>query len=509
MRPDASRRAAAWRADGLACGAGAITAFALPGAFLLPCLLLGVPLLLRAIDRAPGVLAAARRGFAFGFGLHLVGLLWITNAILLRAAEFWWAVPLATPALALVLAPFVAVAAGVARLAPAGGARVAALAGAWVLADLVREFIFTGFPWNPLGSVLEFPGRVGDVLIGAASVVGVDGLTLAVLLVAGAVRAGWRARALVVALVVALVGFGMVRDRAAAPRAPGLTLVLVQGNVPEAAKLDRSGAVAVFRRYLALTAEGVAAAKGRPAVVAWPEAASPFTVAGDPPALDAIAAAARPALATLVGAVRFGADDRPRNSLVAVMPDATVGAIYDKAHLVPWGEYQPAVVPIQIIPGGGFAAGPGRATLRLPGVPPFSPLICYEDIFSGAVTAPGPRPGWLLVITNDAWFGDSAGPRQHLAAARMRAAETGLPLARAANTGISAVFDGRGHEVARLGLDRTGVLAAALPGALAPTLFARFGLTVPGLLASVLLVASLLPNVLLRSKLTRSGCVDI
>ena len=481
-----------WKADGLALLAGAVSALALPPDFLLPVLALGIPALVLLIDRARGVRDAARRGLAWGLGFHLVGLEWITNAILLRADQFWWAVPFAVPFLALVLAPFVAAAAAVARLAPPGAGRVAVLAGAWTLAEIVREFIFTGFPWNPLGSVWEFRGRAGDVAIQAASVVGVDGLTLLTVLAFGSLAvASTRFRAAGLGLVGLGLVFGLWRLASPIPpRTPAIDVVIAQGDVPEREKISRDDDLAVFRRYLALTREGVRRAGGVPAVVAWPEAASPFSIEGDGPALQAIATAMAPARLALVGGVRFGSDGRPRNSLFAVGPGGRLETVYDKAHLVPWGEYQPKVVPIQIIPGGGFEAGPGRATIALEDVPAFSPLICYEDIFSSAVVKDdGPRPSWLLVVTNDAWFGDSSGPRQHLAAARMRAVEEGLPVARAANTGISAVFDARGVETRRIGLDRQGVLVEALPGALPPTLFARFGLFIPGGIAALLLVA--------------------
>ena len=226
-----------------------------------------------------------------------------------------------------------------------------------------------------------------------------------------------------------------------------------------------------------------------PSVVAWPETASPYLVEGDGPALAAIARAMAPARAAFVGAPRYGPDGRARNSLIAVLPDATVGGVYDKAHLVPFGEYQPAILPIKVVPGGGLEAGPGRETLRVAGVPPVSPLICYEVIFSGEVVAAGERPAWILNVTNDAWYGDSTGPRQHLETARMRAVEEGLPLARAANTGISAVFDARGHETGRLGWGRTGVLVRPLGGALGATLFARGGLMIPAVLALIVIAA--------------------
>ena len=184
----------------------------------------------------------------------------------------------------------------------------------------------------------------------------------------------------------------------------------------------------------------------------------------------------------------WGPDGRLRqvwNSLVALDAAGQVQAVYDKAHLVPFGEYMPlaGLLPIRLAAGGmDFSAGPGPVTLAPPGLPPFGALICYEVIFPAAVT-PFPRPAWLVNITNDAWFGKSSGPWQHLAAARLRAVEEGLPLARAAQTGISAVFDARGQRLALLPIGATGTLTLALPGAEPPPLFARFGLPLPGLAA--------------------------
>jgi apolipoprotein N-acyltransferase len=198
----------------------------------------------------------------------------------------------------------------------------------------------------------------------------------------------------------------------------------------------------------------------------------------------------------LAGAVRFDQGDRPRNTLFAVTGTASVAALYDKWHLVPFGEYQPswAQVGIQLVPGGGFAPGPGPQTLRIPGVPPVGPLICYEAIFPGEVVDEADRPEWMVNVTNDAWFGTSAGPRQHLAAARLRAVEEGLPLMRSANTGISAAFDARGHEITRIGMEITGFRTLTLPGPLPPTIFARFGLILPGGLAVGLLAGGLVAS---------------
>ena len=486
-------------------GAGGLSALALPPLGLVPVLLLTVPLLLRRIGDAASFTAALRRGFAFGFGFHCVGLYWLTDAILTRLDLFWWAVPLATPLCALPLAIFTAIPCAASRLAPPGIRRVALFAGLWTLSDLAREFAFTGFPWNPLGSAWEWSdawsGRAGDVMIQPAAWIGVPGLTLLTLLAAAAPLLGRRGIAGAMLLLACWAAAGATRLALATPLAGrGPMVVLVQGDIPEVEKLDRAWALQSFRTYVRLTAEGVhhaagiAAGDAGPLVFAWPESAFPGLLGEEVQARRIIMQQAPGAVAGLVGSVRYGDDGRPRNSLFALRPDASVAAIYDKAHLVPFGEYQPPLLPVQIVPGGGFEAGPGRRTLHLPGLAPFSPLICYEVIFPGRVVDASDRPAWLLNVTNDAWYGDSAGPRQHLAAARMRAVEEGLPLARAANTGISAAFDGFGHELGRLGWGQAGSLAVALPAPLPSTPFARFGLSIPLLLALLACACGAIPR---------------
>jgi apolipoprotein N-acyltransferase len=488
-----------WRADLTALGLGALAAAALPPVCAVPVLLVATPGLLALIDGAAGPGTAARRGWWFGFGNNLLGLYWITEAILVEAARFWWLVPLAVPGLAAVMALFIAVPAGLARLARRGWPRVFALAGGWVLADLARQFIATGFPWNPWGSVWELPGLAGDVMIQPAAWLGAPGLTFLTVLLSALPALGWRWRIAGVAVLAGWVAVGVARLEAPLPSPPGLKAVLVQGNVAQGQKWDRALAAGIFDHYLSLTRQGVARTGGSRAVVVWPEAASPYMLQTDASARAAIAEAAGNAPA-LVGAVRFDQDGRPRNSLFAVLPSGAlaggeigasgeIGAngesgIYDKWHLVPFGEYQPSwfPLPFQVVPGGGFQFGPGPRTLHIPGLPPVGPLICYETIFPAQAIDAADRPGWMVNITNDAWFGNSTGPRQHLAAARLRAVEEGLPLMRAANTGISAAFDPRGHEVARFGMNQTGLLVVDLPPALPPPLFARFGLLIPALI---------------------------
>ena len=496
-----------FRADGIALLAGALASLALPPVHLVPLLLVAFPILLTQIASARGVREAARRGWWFGFGYHLIGLYWITEAILFEAARFWWLVPLAVPALSAMLALFIALPAGIAWFATRGTGRVNAaqvmtLAGGWVLADLARQFVLTGFPWNPVGSVWALPGRIGDIMLQPAALISVHGLTLATVVLASAPLLLWPGRVVCLGVFLAWIGYGAVRVAAPAPPDQPVRVVLVQGNIAQGQKWNPAFRDDVFQKYLHLTDQGVRDAGPGQVVVVWPETASPFLL--DANARAAIADAAHGAT-VLVGAVRFDEEDRPRNTLAAVMPNGTLGAEYDKWHLVPFGEYQPswARVGIQLVAGGGFASGPGPQTLRVPGVPPVGPLICYEAIFPGQVVDEADRPDWMVNVTNDAWFGTSSGPRQHLAAARLRAVEEGLPLLRAANTGITVAFDSRGHEITRIPMEEAGFRTVTLPGALPPTFFAAFGLWVPGVLAAVVLVVGL-AGIRLRSRVVHT-----
>ena len=487
---------AGWRADLAAAGLGALSAAALPPVYAIPVLLLCVPGLLALIDGARSWVGALRRGFCFGLVHHILGLYWITEAILIESARYWWLVPLAVPALSALLALFIAVPCAGARLARPGWHRVMLFAGLWTLADLARQFIGTGFPWNPWGSVWAIPGPVGDVLIQPAAWVGVPGMTLATVLLAASPALGWRWVSGAAAVMVAWIGFGIHRLTAPFGQPPGVTVVLVQGDVPQTEKWDSTIAQEVFDRYLRLTHKGVAEAQAStPAnriVVVWPETASPYLIGRDVVARQMIAEAARPATAILAGSIRFGEDREPYNTLFAMTGDGQVVATYDKWHLVPFGEFPPSWIPfsVQIVPGH-LAFGSGPKTIHMPGLPPFGGLICYEAIYPAQLVDEGDRPAWLVNITNDAWFGNSTGPRQHLVAARLRAVEEGLPLVRAANTGITAAFDAAGHEIARLAPRTAAETILTLPGDRGPTPFSRQGLATPLLLSLGLCLAGL------------------
>jgi apolipoprotein N-acyltransferase len=485
----------------LALVLGAASALALPPVHALPVLLLTVPGFLALAWRAEGWRRAAWWGALFGFGHHVAGLYWITHALFTDIGRWFWLVPVAAPAIALPLALFSSLPAVAAWRAGRGWPGVLAFAGAWVLAEMLRGVLFTGFPWNLLGTAWAF-----DALpLQPAAALGVHGLSLMTVLLAALPVLGRRvAWPLLLVGLAGWWGYGAWRLLAPPPADLGAQVVLVQGNVAQDLKWREDQRLPIFLRYVEMSRMAAAAAAsahpGQPVLVVWPETASPFLLTEDREARRIAAGALPPGGWLLAGTVRAAWDGEGRlsalwNSLVALDAQGDVRGVYDKAHLVPFGEYMPlgGVLPIRMVTGGrDFSAGPGRVALALPGLPAASPLICYEVIFPGRV-APAVRPGWLLNVTNDAWFGVSAGPFQHLASARLRAVEEGLPLVRAAQTGVSVIYDAQGRERARLALGEVGTATAALPGAAAATPFAQAGLLIPlGLSAVVLLLGLLL-----------------
>jgi apolipoprotein N-acyltransferase len=473
---------------------GFISALALPPTYILPALWISLPGLVWLLGRARTARQAGLFGLVFGFGLNLVGLYWITEPILLEASQFWWLVPFAVPGLSVAVGVFIAVPCMLAWRAQPGLPRILVLAGTWTLADLGLQFAFTGFPWNLWGTDVALPGLAGTVLIQPAAWIGVLGLTLMVVLAAALPALGRRGVIASAVIMLVWAGAGAARLATAHPAAPAAMVGIIQGDAAAEFTSDRLAALALFRRYLSLSAAAVAQAQAKdggrlPVVLLWPETASPFLLQTDAGARQAISATVGPDVTVLAGMLRFGSGDSIYNSMGAVRGPGPLVAYYDKWHLVPFGEYQPAWLPFQILPGQGLSRGPGPETLHLPGLPPVGPIICYESVFSGQIIEERNRPDWIALITNDAWFGNSSGPRQHLAAGRLRAVEEGLPLARAANTGISALFDASGRQVERLGMEKQGFLVAPLPGPLPPTIFSHVGLWAPALLGLLAIVA--------------------
>jgi apolipoprotein N-acyltransferase len=446
-----------------------------------------------------GMTAAAIAGWWFGFGYFVAGLYWIGNALLVDAETFAWLLPLAIIGLPALLALFTAAGCALARLIwTKDWSRLLSLAIALTISEWLRGHILSGFPWNLFGYALAEPLAMAQ----AASLIGIWGMTfLAIAIFASPAiliddrnRTRWPWLPLAISLIVLAAdgGYGAWRlEQHPTQFVSGVKLRLMQPNLQQDVKFNYSAKDAVLAKYMALSdrATGPQTSGVRDAtILIWPESAFPFFLTREPAELAKIASFLPPQTTLITGAVRapnLSPAVRPTkayNSIYVINHDGDILSVYDKLHLVPFGEYLPFQSTLEKLGfqqltkvQGGFIPGTVRHTLPVPGAPRALPLICYEAIFPGDVAGHDERPGWIVNLTNDGWFGISTGPYQHLEQARMRAIELGLPLVRSANTGVSAVVDPVGRTVASLGLGIEGVLDAGLPGAIPPTVYARVG----------------------------------
>jgi apolipoprotein N-acyltransferase len=498
-----------WQRALMAFAAGAVSVLAMAPIDAWPVLFLTFPTLVWLIDgaaagRAGGVGAAAWTGWWFGFGYFLAGLYWTGNALLVDAKTFGWLLPFAIVGLPAGLALYTAAGAALARLMWTSGAtRILTLAAALTITEWLRGHLLTGFPWITFGYALTGPLSLAQ----AASLVGIWGLTfLAVAIFASPAalideradsKRPWLPLLLGGALLAALAAYGTARLAATpAQFVDNVRLRIMQPNLPQDDKFNYAAKAQVMARYVSLSdrATGPQSQGIRDAThLIWPEAAFPFFLTREPDALAQIAALLPPGTVLITGAVRppDGAAPSQRNrafnSVYVIDEKGSILSIYDKVHLVPFGEFLPlqsllerlGLMQLTKLPGG-FLAGDRRRSQPVPGTPPMLPLVCYEIIFPGQAVPRDERPGWLLNLTNDGWFGISSGPHQHFAQARVRAIEEGLPLVRAANTGISAIVDPVGRIVRALPLGVEGVVDGPLPQAIGPTLYVRAGDAIAG-----------------------------
>ncbi len=480
-----------WRRLAAAFGAGVISAAAMPPLGAWPVLFLTFPVLVLLLDGlpAPGwrtVRTAAATGWWFGFGYFLASLWWIGDAFLVEADVFAWLLPVAVISLPAGLALFTALGMALARLLwSSGPARICALAAGLTAGEWLRGHVLTGFPWNSYGYALAD----NLALAQSAALFGLWGLTLAAGLVFSAPalllqpyprgRLLWPAIALC-ALLLAFAG-GQVRLDQTVGMVEGVRMRIMQPALPQDQKFAYGERRNVLEGYLELSARP---SKTYPeglknvSLLIWPESAFPFVYEREPWAKERIAATLPDNVTLVTGAARYGAPPPGQssfffNSIRVINADGTVRQSADKVHLVPFGEYLPFQSALEALglqqltrQRGGFASGTQLTALDIPGAPRAAPLICYEAVFPHAVMPAGERPGFLLNVTNDAWFGETPGPYQHFLQARLRAIEEGIPLVRAANTGISAVIDPLGRIVAALPLGEKGNLDAGLPLAL-------------------------------------------
>ncbi|MEO1694605.1 MAG: apolipoprotein N-acyltransferase [Pseudomonadota bacterium] len=522
-----------WKRLLVAAIAGALSAFAFAPIHAAPILWLTCPLLLLLIRRAPfaddaddthPLLAGFAAAWAFGFGFHLVGLHWIGHAFLVQADVFAWALPFAVTLMPAGLALFFG-AAGLAiaatpatRLAPWASFVIALSVAEWL-----RSTVLTGFPWNVLGYAITWPLAPMQVL----SLTGLFGatvlaLTMAVLPAVMASRLRGRgvlgiagSAATVLIPVAALFAYGTLRlADGPTPPVADVRLRIVQPSIDQTRKWRPDEQRAIFNEHLTLTRAGPADAPvGRANLtsagithVIWAEASMPFRPLEAPSALAELGDLLPPNVALVAGLLRTG--DIPldaasgaasarvvHNAVAAFDTNARVQALYDKIHLVPFGEYLPlpgvlSAMGLQTLvrARGGFTPGPRpRRAFAVPGLPALEMLICYEAIFPHEVGRISPRPAALFNLTNDGWFGTWSGPYQHFHQTRARAVEQGLPLVRASNNGISAVLDPYGRVTARLELNEIGAIDAALPQPIAAPVAAMNAIVIFfGLLLAVL-----------------------
>lgn len=421
------------------------------------------------------LLPAFSIGWWFGFGYFVFSLWWVGMAMLVEAESFAWAIPIAVLVLPAIMSVFYGLATALARTFWTDDiGRIAALAAAFGFAEWLRAFVFTGFPWNPIG----YAAMPVPLLMQSVAVIGSPGMnSLSVLVFAmPALLAGRRHRrigaAVVVVLLIAHLSFGFYRI-AATGEGDGRTLSMriVQPSIDQATKLDGTARDDVFRKLLMLSAAPPRAGAEPPQLVLWPETSVPFLFTERPDALVALGELLGDGQMLIAGAVRAegeaGADQAVRyyNSVVAINDAGEIIDAVDKIHLVPGGEYLPfeglfqrlgidRLVPMPL----SFSAGTERHAIALPGGLRAAPFVCYEIIFPDLVSEGVADADLVVNLTNDGWFGDTPGPYQHFRQAQIRAVETGRTLVRAANTGISGVIDGKGRVIDALAINVGDVL---------------------------------------------------
>ncbi|MBY0501182.1 MAG: apolipoprotein N-acyltransferase [Alphaproteobacteria bacterium] len=478
-----------WPQRGIAFLLGGIGALAFAPTFVLPALLLALSgiwfLLEQEIEHDSSFFRIFWLGWWFGLGHFTVGLYWIANALTVDLEAFWWLIPFALLGIPAILGIFTGLSFALTKIWPFGGlSRGFAFAAIWVGVEWLRGHLFTGFPWNLAGYAWAFSPE----MMQAVSFSGVYGLSLLTLLMAISlsyfVGKGVFERniSFTIYLIATLIWvWGKVRlDHPDVLPSQPMAIRLVQPNIPQTLKWDPQQKEAHFQKLLEMSE--------KPSIyplkaIIWPESAVSYFLEYDAIHRFTMAKTLPQGALLFTGAPRRSANGvipfQIWNSLLVINDEGNIVAHYDKSHLVPFGEYLPFRSVLDSFFGKGtikkitagtldFTPGSGPTSVSLPNdFPPFSGLVCYEVIFPGAVVnSKQIRPGWMINLTNDAWYGNSSGPYQHFEIARFRAVEEGLPLVRVANSGISAVFDSYGRIIGIIGLDQKGILDVFLP---APT----------------------------------------
>ena len=490
-----------------AFGLGILAVGALPPYYFLPGVFLAFSGLIIYLNRTESKKQAAHLGFWFGFGFFSVGLSWVCKAFMIEGMGFAALAPLPLIGFGLWGGLFPAAACAAAVCFPKGWRRLLAFSAAWGVTEWVRSWLFTGFPWNLTGSVwTRWPA-----MMQTASVWGVFGLGVVTVFTAGLPgllkdrqKKTLRPVISVILILFALAGYGSLRLKKApdiSDTVKGVKVRLVQPNIPQGRKWSADEAEQNFMKLVHLSRSEESENISH---VIWPETATQFLLQDDRFARGMVMSALTQDGILLAGSLRVQRDDTGRpvkffNSIVALNGLGIYLGSYDKSHLVPFGEYVPLaklfpfirkMTPVPM----DFSVGWGVKTTILPRTLPAGMLVCYEVIFPGRVAEKASRPYWLINVTNDGWYGISAGPYQHFAAAQMRSVEEGLPLARSANTGISGMIDAYGRVTAVLDLGKEGFIDAGLPRRTEKrTFYGTYGNSVPLIFCLLLLIAAALP----------------
>ncbi|MGC4023727.1 MAG: apolipoprotein N-acyltransferase [Mesorhizobium sp.] len=414
-------------------------------------------------------------GWWFGFGYFLAGLWWVGGAVMVESQTYAWALPFAIVGLPLILAIYFGFAAALARIVWTDGiGRIAALAFAFAVAEWLREMLLTGFPWNPVGFGL-MPVPLLMQSVGIVGVVGMNALAVFVFAMP-AVLAGRKHRLVGMVVAIAVLGvhvgygfYSMTREPTSGEK---LQVRIVQPNIDLTEKWDESVRDRIFKSELSLSRQAPASGQPKPQLIVWPETSIPFLFQEHPDGLRMVGEMLDDGQKLLAGVARTeGSGDSTLyyNSIVSINDKGEIADAVDKVHLVPFGEYIPfedffeRIGINQLVAGPmNFVAGTNRHPFAVPGGFSALPYICYEIIFPGLMIHPSPAKSFILNVTNDAWFGNTPGPYQHLRQAQIRAVETGLPVVRAANTGISAFIDEKGHVLDALAINSQGILDTTL-----------------------------------------------
>lgn len=466
---------------GLLLLAGGVTGFAFAPFYLFPLLAISFPLLLLVLPQAPRLWTAYAYGWYFGFGQFFTGLIWIATAFEVDDRYPAAAGYLAVGGLAILLAIFTGLATAIYwKIFQTKDPKKYALPMAltfvviWSLSEWLRGHVFTGFPWNLTGYIWGF----SDTMLQTTALWGIYGLgvltlflaLIPYLLIQLPAKSGYRVMGVAVIMIGGMAAYGLAQLSTPTHFNDAVKLKIIQANINQQDKWDPAKKADNFLKYLRMSksppAQGITH-------VIWPETSVVYFLDTDDSRRFLISDILNENSVLMVGypRVQRSPEFKAWNSLAEIDDEGNVRNIYDKYHLVPFGEYTPDFLSDSLsflglgmlVEGFSYSRGEGIRTLHRDGMPPVGVLICYEIIFPGAVVDPKDRPDWLLNITNDAWYGTFSGPYQHLLQTRVRAIEEGLPVIRSAGTGISAVIDSYGRIVKSLSLNKQGVIISNLP----------------------------------------------